>query len=188
METEQRAVEGFDRVSVEGIGELRIEQGAEEALSVEAEDNLLPLLVSRVEGDELRLGIRENSSISATKPIVYRLKVRSLSGIAGSGTVAINAIGLDADRLEIDLSGAVQSVLAGDARAQKVTISGAGRFDGRALAGRTAEVEVSGTGDALVNVSDELKARASGASKVRYLGNPEVDQQVGGVGKVERGE
>lgn len=186
LKTEERTVGGFDRVSIEGIGELRIEQSGEESLTIEAEDNLLPLLISEVEGSRLKLGIRPNSSISATKPIVYRLKVRSLNGIDGSGSVTIDAVGLDADRLEVGLSGTVKSVLAGSATAQVVTISGAGRFDGRALTGRTAEIEVSGIGRAVVNVSDELSARASGASTVGYLGDPDVDQQASGVARVEK--
>ncbi|HEU4867310.1 MAG TPA: head GIN domain-containing protein [Actinomycetota bacterium] len=186
LKSEERPVSGFDRVSIQGIGDLQIEQSGEESLTIEAEDNLLPLLVSEVEGGRLKLGIRPNSSISATKPIVYRLKVKTLNGIDGSGSVTIDAVGLDADRLEVGLSGTVKSVLAGRATAQIVTISGAGGFDGRALTGRTAEVEVSGTGRAVVNVSDELRARASGASSIGYLGGPEVDQQTSGVARVEK--
>src|SRR5687767_3061958 len=128
LKTEERAVSGFDRVSIQGIGELQIEQSGEESLTIEAEDNLLPLLVSEVEGSRLKLGIRPNSSISATKPIIYRLQVKSLNGIDGSGSVTIDAVGLDADRLEVGLSGTVKSVLAGTATAQVVTISGSGEF------------------------------------------------------------
>lgn len=186
VKTEERTVSGFDRVSVEGIGELRIEQSGTESLTVEAEDNLLPLLISEVEGGRLKLGIRPNSSISATKPIVYRLKVKSLDGLEGSGSVTIDAVGLDADRLEVDFSGTARGVLAGSATAQRVTVSGAGGFDGRALSGRTAEVEVSGTGRAVVNVSDELTARASAASTIGYLGSPKVDEQTSGVARVEK--
>ena len=188
VKIEQRDVAGFDRLSIGGIGELIVEQNGEESLTIEAEENLLPLLVSEVEDDRLTLGIRRNSSIKATKPIVYRLKVRSLREMDGAGTVSVTATGLDSADFAYDSSGTVKSVLSGRAENQHVTMSGTGTFDGRNLTGRTAQVDLSGTGDALVNVTETLKARAGGTATVRYLGDPQVDRQTSGLGKIEKAQ
>lgn len=184
--SEERRVSGFERVSINGIGELIIEQTGEESLTIEAEDNLLPLLVSGVEGNRLTLGIKPNSSISATRPIVYRLNVKLLREIFAEGSVQITATGLDTPQFAVNTSGTVNSVLSGSAEAQSILMSGTGSFDGRNLTGRTADLNVSGTAQALVNVSGSLSARVSGTAVVRYLGTPEVDQQVSGLGRVER--
>jgi hypothetical protein len=188
VKTEQREVTGFDRVSVGGIGQLIIEQTGEESLSIEAEENLLPLLVSEVEGGRLTIGIRRNTTINATRPIVYRLKVRTLQEIGANGTVSISATGLDTAQLSYDGSGTVKSILSGRAANQQVTISGTGSFDGRGLTGRTAEVDLSGTAEALVNVTETLKAKAAGTATIRYLSDPEVDRETSGLGKVERAQ
>jgi hypothetical protein len=186
--TEQRRVAGFDRISISGIGELIIDQTGEESLTIEAEDNLLPLLVSQVEGSRLTLGIRPNTSISSTRPIVYRLNVRSLREISGEGSVQISASGLETSRLTLNTSGTVASVLSGSAENQTITMSGTGSFDGRDLTGAAAELDVSGTAQAVVNVTQSLTVRASGTAVVRYLGDPEVDRQISGLGTVERAQ
>jgi hypothetical protein len=188
VKTEEREVAGFDRISISGIGELIVEQTGEESLTIEAEENLLPLLVSEVDGDRLTMGIRRDSSIRATKPIVYRLTVKALREVGGAGTVGITATGLDAADFAYDSSGTVKSVLSGKAERQKVTMTGTGTFDGRNLPGRSAEIDLSGTGEALVNVTETLTARASGTAAVRYLGDPQVDRQTSGLGKVEKAQ
>lgn len=188
VKTEQRGVAGFDRLSIGGIGELIVEQDGEESLTIEAEENLLPLLVSEVEDGRLTLGIRRDSSIKATKPIVYRLKVKTLRELDGSGTVSITATGLDAADFAYDSSGTVKSVFSGRAENQQVAMSGTGTFDGRNLTGLTAEVDLSGTSDALVNVTETVRARASGTATIRYLGDPQVDRQTSALGKIEKAQ
>jgi hypothetical protein len=188
VKTEGREVTGFDRISISGIGELIVEQTGEESLTIEAEENLLPLLISEVEDNRLTLGIRRNSSITATKPIVYRLTVGSLRELEGAGSVSISATGLDSSDFSYKGSGTVKAVLSGRAEDQTVTMSGTGTLDGRNLAGRTAEVDLSGTGEALVNVTQTLQARASGTATVRYLGDPQVDVRTSGLGKVEKAQ
>jgi len=56
LATQPRQVSGFTSVELTGVGELSIDQTGTESLTVSAEDNLLPLLTSRVEGDTLILG------------------------------------------------------------------------------------------------------------------------------------
>ena len=186
VKVEQRAVRGFDRVSIGGTGELFLEQAGEESLTIEAEDNLLPLLTSDVQGGRLSLGVRPNTTISATRPIVYRLKVRSLKELRASGAVKVSATGIDQPELNVNLSGSVSSTFAGRASSQDISLSGTGRFDGRSLEGREASVEISGTGEAIVNAAEALNVRGSGTARVRFLGNPRVEQQVSGLARVER--
>ncbi len=186
VKVEQRAVAGFDRVRVSGAADLFIEQAGEESLSIEAEDNLLPLLTSDVAGGRLSLGVRPNSTISATRPIIFRLKVKSLKEVEASGAGRIEASEFDLPDLKVTISGSVDSTFAGRAGVQEVTISGTGSFDGRALEGTRASVDVKGTGQAVLNVTDELDAEVSGTGAVRYLGEPKIDQRVSGLGRVER--
>ncbi|HEX2052591.1 MAG TPA: head GIN domain-containing protein [Actinomycetota bacterium] len=185
VRTEQRQVSGFDRLRVNGAAEVHIDQTGTESLTVEAEENLLPLLVSEVEGGRLTLGVAPNSSISATRPIVFRLTVDALREIDASGAGTIEATNVDVPELAFESSGTVNTVVSGSAATQQIDMSGAGRFDGRNLRGTQASVDVSGTAEAVVNVSDRLEASASGTGSVRYAGSPQVSREVSGVGRVE---
>ncbi|MCJ7666613.1 MAG: DUF2807 domain-containing protein, partial [Actinobacteria bacterium] len=44
--SEDRAVPGFSKISISGSGDLFIEQGDEESITITAEDNLIPLLTT----------------------------------------------------------------------------------------------------------------------------------------------
>lgn len=181
---ESREVSGFDRLEVNGAAEVRVEQTGTESLSIEAEENLLPLLVSEVSGGVLTLGIRPNSSISATKPIVFRLTVRSLGEVIAGGAGTIDARSIDVPSLRYESSGTVKATFAGRAPQQEVTLSGTAGFDGRNLSGTEGTVRVSGSAEAVVNVAERLRASAGGTGEIRYAGSPEVDDEVSGVGRV----
>ena len=55
--TESRQVSDFDRVALSGSGQVVITQGAEEGLSVEADDNLMQYVRTEVSGRTLELGL-----------------------------------------------------------------------------------------------------------------------------------
>lgn len=186
VETEERQVSGFDRISFSGAGDLFVEQAGEESLTIEAEDNLLPLLTSEVSDGRLILGVRPNSSISSTRPILFRVTVRSLRGVEASGSGSVNASGLDVPELQVTTSGAVKSAFSGVADAQQIDVSGTSGFDGRGLAGQTASVRASGTAEVVVNVSEELNIVADGTAVVRYTGTPQVTRQLSGLARVEK--
>src|SRR5258705_10697028 len=76
-----RPVSGFAAVALEGSGEVVITQGASEGLTIEAEDNLLPLITSEVKDGVLRLDFNRadwRTVIKPTKPIRFLVSVCDL--------------------------------------------------------------------------------------------------------------
>ena len=55
--TETRAASGFDRVELNGYGEVILVQGDTESVEVEADENYLPYIETKVSGGTLHLGI-----------------------------------------------------------------------------------------------------------------------------------
>ena len=90
MVSEPRTVSGINAVELDTSGILTITQGESESLTIEAEDNLLPLLTSEVFNGRLQLGVKSDNRISATKPIRYTLAVKDLSAISVNGSGSIN--------------------------------------------------------------------------------------------------
>jgi Putative auto-transporter adhesin, head GIN domain len=205
VKTESRQVQGFDKVELNGVGTLTITQGSTEALTVQAEDNLLPRLRSDVSGGTLRLG-PQGVAIGPTKPVRYDLSVKQLSGIALTGAADVDAANLQADQLAlkttgsgnlnvgrltassltVDVTGSGTVTVSGQVPRQMVTISGAGRYRAASLASQQATVQVTGAADCAVRVSDHLMVTISGAGHVSYAGSPTVDERVTGAGQITR--
>ncbi len=182
---EQRSVSGFTRIGVSGAGDVVIEIGDGESLTIEADDNLLALLTSEVRGDRLELGVQNLQRIRPSQTIVYRVTATDLTGIAISGSADVSVADLSSDSVDVDISGSGSVDLSGVVDGLTVSISGSGSCDGGDLVSRTGDVSISGSGSATVDVSDDLDISISGSGSVLSLGSPDaLTQSVSGSGSV----
>ncbi len=184
LATQSRQVSGFTSVELTGVGELSIDQTGTESLTVAAEDNLLPLLTSEVEGDTLILGKKPNTRIVTTKPITYTLTMKDITGLAVSGSGTINAPKLTTAALRIEISGSGVITTAGNVDDQSLEISGSGRYLADGLTSKTTTAEISGSGTGNVVASNALDVKISGSGTLTYSGNPQVTQTVSGSGRL----
>lgn len=182
--TETRDVSGFDEIAALGSGTVRVSVTGTESVTIEAEDNIMPLLTTTVSGSRLELGSRE--SYSPTKGIVYTITVIDLVGLELSGSGDVIVDGLATDALEVTINGSGDVVTTGTAHDLEVAINGSGDYNGADLASATGSVRVSGSGSATVNITDTLDAAVSGSGSVEYLGDPVVTESVTGSGDVSR--
>lgn len=201
---EKREVHGFHAVSLSGVGELTLRQGSAESLEIEADDNILPKIVTEVAGGRLTIGVERGVSVRPKIPLRYTLVVIDLtelqlsgsgkivSGSLQSGDLSIQVSGsgdirmetLSASNLDVSISGSGDVAIAGQADRQKVQVSGSGDYNGRDLECRIAEVSVSGSGDATLRVRDTLDVHVSGSGDVSYYGSPAVTRRISGSGRV----
>ena len=184
--TESRTVSGFSRVDLGGSGQLVIDQSGTDSLTISADENLLPYLTSDVSGGLLTLDTRSGTNISPTTRVVYTLSARHLDGISVSGSGAVVATGIATERLNVSVSGSGTLDVSGTADRQDVRISGSGDYRAQNLTGKSAVISISGSGDAVLNVSDKLDAGISGSGEVEYVGSPVVTQNVSGSGRIRR--
>ena len=201
---EARDVQDFQEVALEGVGTLVIAQGDTESLSIEAEPRVLRRIETEVRNG--RLTIRPDRSFETRERITYSLAVRQLTGIelsgagrieagqlsadhlrlTGSGAGAVTIGNLTATALEVTASGNMQSQLAGVVDSQLVTLSDAASYAAPNLTSRVASVTASGASQATINVSESLDARVSGASRVEYVGDPAVTQDISAAGSLSK--
>ena len=186
VSTEARVVAGVSAVSVRGAGQLIVEHAAVEALSITAEDNILPLLEATVVGGRLMLGPVPGSAVAPTREVVYRLSVRTLSEIEASGASRVEVTGVHERQLTIRLSGASTLTVGGTADVVRADLSGASRCHAEALSARHVQADLSGASYVIVRVLDALVARVSGMSTLEYLGSPLIDSQLSGGGALRR--
>ena len=183
--TETRSVSGFSEVALSGAGNLTIRQTGSESLTIEAEDNVIPYIDTTVENNRLTITTRNNIP-TPTQPINYELTVKDLSALQLLGAGTIDASGLSINSLNATASGAGYMKVAGQVNSQDVTVLGAGNYQAPDLQSKQAKINISGAGNAVVNVSEKLDASISGAGSVEYIGNPTVNRNVTGVGSIRR--
>jgi hypothetical protein len=209
VKTESRQVPAFTALSIAYPVEVVIHQGDAQSVSVEAEDNLLPQLATRVSGSTLYIENSEHNRVrrvNPSKPVRITLTVTDLHALDASSAGTVNLDGLqtesldisasgagkltlsklDVSSLSVDLSGAGNVEASGSAGTINLGISGLGNFLGGDLAAQSASVDISGAGSATLWLKNELSADISGLGSVNYYGSPKVSKDISGLGSVNR--
>jgi hypothetical protein len=184
VESETRQVSGLTGVELSGNGEVTIEQGDTESLTIEADDNVLPVLTSEVEDSVLRLGQKPRTTVRTRNPIRYRVTLKELTSIELSGSGGVSAANLRVNALRVDISGSGTMDLAGSADQQELELSGSGRYEAAELQSRSVSIDISGSVTAAVAASDQRRVDISGSGTVTYSGDPTIDQSVSGSGRL----
>lgn len=205
--TEARSVSGFNNVRLNGAGRLVITQGSEESLQIQAEDNIMEQLVSNVTDDTLVLGYQEQNWLNTILPsriITYTLSVINLSDLTinGAGDIEIDALqsemvslalngagqivinNLTADSLTVNITGTGMINISGQATSQSVKIEGAGNYQAGDLQTTSSEIEINGLGNSTVWATNTLNVTIKGGGSVGYFGNPNVTQEILGLGEI----
>jgi hypothetical protein len=184
MAIEARDVSGFSEIDLSGSGTVLVSVTGTESLTVEAEDNILPLLTTEVRDGRLVLGTKQ--SISPTRDIVYTITAINLDAVAVSGSGSVTAVDVVANGFEVDISGSGTVTPEGVSEDLDLSIGGSGAFKGESLVTATGTVSVSGSGDVVVNVTDDLVVDVSGSGSVEYIGDPAVSTSISGSGEISR--
>jgi putative autotransporter adhesin-like protein len=184
--TESRLVQGFTSIAVEAGGRAVIRQSGDESLEITAEDNIIPLVESRVVNGRLTLGFRTGSGSMRTHGVVYRIGVRALRDVNGSGGSQIELDGFEAPHFSVSLAGGCVLNGSGSVERLDVELSGASRIHAPELKSRIANARLSGASVALFRVSESLVVSASGASVLEFLGDPAVQSETSGASIVRR--
>lgn len=93
---------------------------------------------------------------------------------------------LKAQRINLENRGGLLCELSGVANSLDARLAGAGHINAGELRASDVTFRIEGIGTGVVHATKTLHATIKGAGKIRYRGNPEVTQQIEGLGKVDR--
>lgn len=134
--------------------------------------------VGDLAGDRLALAVSGSGEIRAAK-----LDARAVTAaVTGAGVVVVSEVRATLLRCSISGSGVVS--VGGETERLELDITGAGSLRGSALRTQQAFANITGSGNALVWPESKLEARVSGAGRIRYRGDPQLDTAVQGAGSV----
>lgn len=201
-----RAIGGpFSRVRLDGPVDVQLQPASgDAALRVQADDNIEPLVTTKLDGETLVIGVQDNASFSTRNPLRVKLDFKQLQSlqVRGSGDAQLDR--LKGERLDLDLSGSgdvrigllevreLQARLsgsgdlsvAGKAEQQDWDLSGSGDVSAASLSGQRAKARLSGSGDLRLGVNQELDAKLSGSGDLAYSGRPQIKSQISGSGEL----
>lgn len=182
--TEQRTVPAFEQLSIQGSMHADVTAGAAQLVELSGDDNIVPLIATIVQANELRIGPAK--SISPKLDLTAKIAAPKLTALALSGSVQAVVRGIASDAFEIHTSGSTTVTATGTAKRVAIHVSGSSTVDANALHAEDVTVNVSGSADVDVSATGILDVHISGSAHVRYTGSPrEVHKDISGSGTVE---
>jgi hypothetical protein len=195
----ERKVSNFSYVEIEDGIDLYLSQKTGNELKIEADENLHEYIVTKVEGDVLKIYL--SKSINNAKSLRVYLSIEDIKGLSASGgsdvetkgTLKLNdfsaicsggsdlRLEIEANELKLKASGGSDGIMKGKANVFKGMATGGSDIKSFELESNDCYIEVSGGSDAEVQVKGRLTARGSGGSDIIYHGSPtNIDSNMSG--------
>jgi hypothetical protein len=179
LASENRDVRGFKGVDVSSAFQVEITAQKDFSVTVEADDNILPLIETEVDDGVLK--IKCDRRVSPKTPMKIIISAPDIDSLETSGVANIILNSIKNTGLHIDSSGASKILVTGETNKLVVEVSGATKIDAEGLVTENADIDSSGASNVKVNVTGTLRTDASGASKITYSGSPrELDTKKSG--------
>jgi hypothetical protein len=178
-----RTVPAFSAVDLAGTNQLTIHVGGRRSVILRGDDNLLPLVATRVEAGTLK--ISDTRSFTTNARMSAEVTVPSLRAVKLSGTGSVAVDGLRAARLSVALGGSGLVEVGGDTRRVDASLRGTGRIDLGQLVAHDVHAILAGTGEIAVIATRSLEASVTGTGTIAYSGNPrDITRIVTGTGAI----
>jgi hypothetical protein len=181
---QKRDVSPFTSISTEGAFHIEITCQKELSLEVEGDDNVLPLVTAEVSNSVLRLS--NTGGYSVDEPVKFKISVPNLEAFTVSGAGKIDIKGMKNEKFKIDVDGAPSMTVSGSTKLVDIHTNGAGKINTNNLRATRAVVNSNGATQVELDVDQQLDVTVNGPASVTYTGNPVVNKNVNGPGKVER--
>ncbi len=204
---ENRPVESFSSIDVGGVLNVYLTQGDTESVTVEADENLLDLIITENRGNTLVVKLKKGIDIKKAKDKNVYITLRSIDELEVGGVVNVKSTNtLTADAFDLNIAGVGNTdlelrcdrlnakadmvgnlTLSGEVREANIRNGGVGSLKAFDLKVDRLTIKNSGVGSAEVQAQDEISINASGVGSVRYKGDPVVKElSTSGVGKVKK--
>lgn len=199
------SLHGFESIDLEGGYQVVYHHATESSVEAEGSEEAQARVEAEVRGETLYLAHRDGFQ-KIDRGLIIHVYAPTLSEIEVSGAVELSGTDpLEAQALELDLSGAgkidleleVQHLeakisgagkylLRGEATEAKIKIAGAGDVRAFDLITERLSLKVAGAGNAQVHATQQLDVKLVGAGKVVYDGEPaQVNPRIMGAGSLQ---
>jgi hypothetical protein len=207
VKKQARELPHFTGVAFGLPGNMEVHIGNTEGITIETDENLLPLIETVVEDGTLRVRTaKRNTNIDTrTLKIVVNAKQVERLSLGGSGSLEsdvmhggkmmldlggsgnINVKGVEGDTISVSVGGSGNLKTGpGWAKRLSVSIAGSGDVKMGQVKAEDASVSIAGSGTATLAVRDNLSASIIGSGDVEYYGDPKVSKTIMGSGSTRK--
>jgi hypothetical protein len=207
IKRQQRELGHFTGVANSLAAKVEIRIGNTESVTIETDDNLLPLVETVIEDGMLKIQPLKRNMNLRTRTMKIVVQARSVDHISlgGSGSIdsdalrarkmqvdlggsgTINLKGVDADSMAINLGGSGDlNTAGGAAKNVSISIGGSGNVRMGRVRSDSVSVTIAGAGEATVWAKNALSLTVAGSGNVDYYGDPQVTTTVLGSGSTRR--
>jgi len=195
--TETRNLKDFNSIKVSTGIDLYLRMGETEEVKVVADDEIIDKIITEVNDETLNIYMKQNNGWNnwgTTKPRKVYVSVKELVELTASSGSDVNSEStLNGENLKVKASSGSDVNL--DIHYKNFTLNTSSGSDAK-ISGKTknfeaeassgsdikaqdlesviCKINVSSGSDAIVNVTEELYAKASSGGDVRYYGNPQI--------------
>lgn len=181
----------FENIKVSQGLDLYITQTDNVALTVEADENLMDLIMTDVENGTLRIYTTENIRRATSRKILLNVEnISSIKATSGSDVFSKNTIEADnlelkctsgadikldvkTDFLECSSTSGSDIKLSGITNNFKASATSGSDIDASDLKAKSSNAKATSGADISLNTSESLVAKATSGGDIRYSGNPE---------------
>jgi len=162
--SEERTVEGFNGVKLEGVANINVYPGENYRVIVKTDSNLMDRVLTTVSGNILNIS-QKSGAFNATE-LTIDVYMPEIKNIILSGTGNIKVFNGNSSELSISKSG-TGNIDAQDFQVQNITINH------------------SGTGNSKIWATNTLNGTLSGTGNILYKGNPTISINKTGTGNIK---
>jgi hypothetical protein len=185
METHTLDAADFSGLKISGAYNIVFRQSPDYSVTLEIQGNLFRYVEASVSQGVFTLDSSRNFNTTSGNTPRLVISAPDLNSLVITGAASAN-ITLDTNALGIDIAGAASLTLTGTVNTLTVNASGAANVNAFEMKATHASVVVAGAGNIDVYASETLDVRITGAGRVRYDGDAELNRYVTGLGVITR--
>lgn len=205
--TQEIELEDFNSIAMSGSHEVIISKGAIQKIEVTGHSNIIERLNRSIQQDTWEITLKNGNYKNADLEIHIIIPETNNLYLSGSGSIIVNEFS-STNNVTISNSGSGQIELNKNSGCENLTISmdgsgsvyannqfedlqeldidmdGSGNYFGAKNKTENCKIDISGSAQCDVFVYDFLSVKIAGSGEVNYKGNPTIETNISGSGKV----
>jgi hypothetical protein len=169
--TQTTALNHFNALKLDGIGEVTIQQTGQESITITTDDNYQDNVSFSVQNQTLE--VATHNIVNPTE-LKLTISCSELSSLHVTGLTEVSLAGLEAERITVDLLEGGSILAEGKVGELILNVEGTSSFQGANLTVREASVAASDVSETVLEVTGSLDAATRDLATVIYFGSPSV--------------
>jgi len=182
--TQEPTVTEFSKIDIDAKARINIYQGTP-AISFEGDEGVINAMETTVENGKLTVQFDKKYDVIKVDDITINISVKDLSLLKIKGENTITFIDdRTLNNLEVELDGANTLISNGTANKVRYELLGENTIQAFDLVSQETSIRIIGESHAEVNCQDHLNVRIAGQGEVLYKGQPSIDKEILGEGRI----